>query len=386
MVRRRVCIISFSPIEQDARVLRQIEYLSTRYALTIIGYGDRPLMPDDVEWRAVPTTTRWDSLMSVLLLSLARLIPRFYDVWYWQKPRHRLALRFVRESHSDVVYANEWGSLPVAVEAGGASVVLDLHEYSPEAADARWWRFLFAPAVRYFLSRYVPTVGVAITVSPTIATRYQELFPREWHVIRNVPKQAVIPSDGVTSATDELRLVHHGAALRDRRLETMIDVLALTNRRTYLDFMLIGDAAYIAELKRYAEERAPGKVYFRTPVSPPDIVREIAVYDAGIFVLEPSHYSYREALPNKLFDFINAGLAVFIGPSPAMAEIVRRYQVGRVAESFQAADVARVLDAVTVEEIAQMKCAARVAAKELNADVEMAKLLELIALLIREDR
>lgn len=37
--KKSICIISFSPIYRDARVLRQIKYLSPFFDLNIIGYG-----------------------------------------------------------------------------------------------------------------------------------------------------------------------------------------------------------------------------------------------------------------------------------------------------------------------------------------------------------
>jgi hypothetical protein len=40
--RPTICIISFSPIARDARVLRQIDYLAPHYDLAVLGHGASP--------------------------------------------------------------------------------------------------------------------------------------------------------------------------------------------------------------------------------------------------------------------------------------------------------------------------------------------------------
>src|SRR5207249_1942195 len=108
-----------------------------------------------------------------------------------------------------------------------------------------------------------------------------------------------------------------------------------------------------------------------------EIVRRVSEYDLGLCVIEPSSYNNLMMLPNKLFEYIQAGLAVCIGPSPAMIELVVRYRVGAIATSFEPRDVAATLDRLTWPEIRRMQSAARRAATELNADVEMGKLVTL---------
>ena len=46
-------------------------------------------------------------------------------------------------------------------------------------------------------------------------------------------------------------------------------------------------------------------------------------YDVGVFLLPASFPNQVHVLPNKLFDYIQARLAVAIGPSHEMAEVVR---------------------------------------------------------------
>src|SRR5690606_23835189 len=93
LMRQRICIIGYSPIHRDARILRQIEYLSPDYDLTVIAHGEPVAAFPDVTWRFVPRANRFENLLTLVFLAAARLLPFLYETWYWQKRRNRLALR-----------------------------------------------------------------------------------------------------------------------------------------------------------------------------------------------------------------------------------------------------------------------------------------------------
>jgi hypothetical protein len=142
--------------------------------------------------------------------------------------------------------------------------------------------------------------------------------------------------------------------------------------------MLINnDVRYLDYLKKLANEIAPGRVVFQQPVAPEEIVQRISEYDVGFYLLEPNSYNNEVALPNKFFDFIVAGLAVCIGPSPSMAAMVSKYRFGCIAPSFNPHDVAKALNQLTLNQLLMMRQASKEAAREINAEKEMSKLVEL---------
>jgi hypothetical protein len=385
---RRVAILSFSPIARDARVLRQLEYLARHYVVDVIGYGEPPALPTGARFWPVPQTPRWVRVLSTALLLPGRLWPEpFYAAWYWARPDHRAAYRALSALRLDVIHANDILALPAACRAAqqvGARVVMDLHEYAPlELEDRALWRWLVQPRVAHYLRRYAPRADASVTVNATIAERYA----RDWgfapEVVMNVP--ALEPQIGMRP-TDPARiqLIHHGGAMRRRQLGLMIDALAGTEARYELHFRLVGDPAYLAELRELAEQRAPGRVFFHPSVPPAQIVQAIADHDVGFYLLPPVGYNEAAASPNKFFDFVNAGLAICVGPSPEMARLVEQHGFGVVAPSFEPAEVARRLNALTPAEIDEMKGRALQARQVLNAEVEMNKLLTLYANLFAE--
>jgi len=395
-MKRSVCIISFSPIARDARVLRQIEYLAPHYDLTVIGYGDPPSIwygKENIRWVRLPER-EWhiskriaSRLTSVSMTALnAMQAPgvmqrSLYESWYWGGPSPRDALQYALQSQCHAYHANDWTALPVAAEAAkrnGAKLVFDAHEYAPLEYENRWlWKTRIRPAIIYILRKYSPQVDAFTTVCAPIGERFKQEFGLEPTIVLNAPKIAELPAEKSLDASN-IRLIHHGGAFRDRHLEKMIQALAFCDPRYSLHFMLVGGhPGYIQELKELADQLAPGRVVFHPPVPPDRIVQELTEYDIGFCMIEPTNYNYHVALPNKFFDFIVAGLAVCVGPSPAMAEIVRQYELGCVTPSFGPGEVAATLNRLDVSRIAAMQRAARKAAKIFNADVEMAKVIAL---------
>jgi len=158
----------------------------------------------------------------------------------------------------------------------------------------------------------------------------------------------------------------------------------LCDERFSLDLMLVEhDTGYLNELKELATGLALGRINFRDPMPNEKIIPFISNYDIGFYILIPSSDNQRWALPNKFFEFIMAELAVCIGPSPAMSEVVRQYGCGCVAPSFEAHDVAGLLNSLTVEQIEEMRRSSREASVELNAEKESQKIVAMVDRLLK---
>lgn len=386
-----ICVISFSRIDADARVTRQIRFLSKDYDVAVIGYGDAPPAGHDgapVRW--LPATyapaeaggIRAKLRRRALLLG-GRLRPANYDDWYWGHPHYRDALEKAVASGCDAFHANDWHALPIAAEAArrlNARLVFDAHEYAPlEFENRLLWRIAYSAMITYMLRRYAPEADATITVAPVIAERYRREFGVNPVVVLNAPDRVELPETKTAGADfNNVRLIHHGAAIPDRGLEVMIKALALSDRRFTLHFMLTpNNPGYVQSLEKLAGELTPGRVSFHEPVAPEEIVRRISLYDMGFCFIAPTNYNYLVCLPNKFFECIAAALPVCIGPSPSMAEIVRSYELGCIAPSFEPRDLAAALNGLSGEQLLGMREAARAAAGRINAECEMGKVVEI---------
>ncbi|MEQ8676820.1 MAG: hypothetical protein RLP44_32835 [Aggregatilineales bacterium] len=384
-MKKHVCILAFSPILRDARVLRQIEYLHPHYDLTVIGYGEpHPDWQDKVEWVTIDRGQGIGRLLSIAFwLVLGRLWNGIYDYRFRTRRQNREAYEHAVKSGANAFLANDWSTLPIAVRAAqtnDAKVVFDAHEYGPLQDETFVFRILMKPQAHYVLKKYSLLVDRSLTVCYPIAERYKKEYGLNPAVIMSAPKRQEAPISDVVP--DRIRLIHHGYAMRRRQPEKMIEIVEFLDNRFELYLMFLGDQKYITSLKTLANKIAKGRVYFIEPVSPENIVETIAKYDIGVVFLPPTTYNLLMALPNKLFDAVNANLAIFTGASPSIKEIIERYNLGVVSPSFEIMDAAKTLNALTTQQIITMKQNAREASKVLNADVELSKLVTIYRELI----
>jgi hypothetical protein len=382
--RPRICILSLEKVHQDGRVLRQIEYASRAYDVTVVGWGRLDTPRDNVQMKPVEPKvfSPVQRQFQAALMAAGRLSPAYWERWYWRKPDHREALRLVSGTPCDLLHIDEAIALPIGIRAAEqlrCKVLFDAHEYSPgQDTDKLWWRMLAQPFYTYLIRHYATQADAMTTVALGIAEHYRREFGLSPSVIMNTPEYIALPFHPVDP--EHIRIVHHATAVRDRQLEQMIDVVALTGKRFSLEFMLLEkDTAYIEELRQRAQERAPGRITFRPSVAPAKIAPTINAYDIGLHLLPPINFNTAHALPNKFFEFIMAGLALAIGPSPEMMRIVREHGVGAVGASFEPEELAARLDALQPDEINEMKRRSLEAAKIYNAAAEMGKLMSLYA-------
>jgi len=376
-MKKTVGIISLSVIGKDGRVLRQVEYLSRENNVHVIGYEPAPQKYDglpNVTWHELPSKYFRFPLWSIKLFARLIQAPFF--------PRSHAAFRIAHQLQCDAYHANNWDALPFAAMAAkqnGAKLVLDIHE----SYDAWYWGWI-TPITKYIFRKYSKQIDTSTTAGRRYAEQHKE-FGLDPVVVLNAPdNSSFVPAFRKTEQT-AIQLIHHGPATHARTSDLMIRAIALSAPRYKLRLTLTNPGTnYVHYLERLADQIAPGRVTFHPPVPPFDIVSEIAQYDIGFFPLPPKNYNYLITLPNKLFEFMTAGLAVCIGPSLSMAEIVREYQCGVIAPSFDPADIAKVLNDTSAEQWNDMRKASLQAAKVLNAENEMGKVLGIYRELFRE--
>lgn len=376
-MKKTICIISLSQIKHDSRVLRQIEFLSHKYKLVIIGLGSAP---SDFAGNAA---VQWHKIQRSdykILALTQKLFERFIQIPIF--PKTHQAYHLAVNSKWDVILANNWDALPMSALAAmrnQAKLVLDVHE-----SYKSWYWGLTAPIISYIFKKYTTEIDASTTVVNTLANEHKK-FDLSPVVIRNIP---TTPSKKVTfrkTDPENIKLIHHGVATKKRRTDLMIKTIVTADERYELHLVFVNiQSSYVKTLQKLSSRIAPGRVFFHPPYPPSEIVNNIANFDIGFYPLPPINFNQRIALPNKLFEFISAGLAILIGPSPSMAEVVKQHHCGLISPDFSPKSLSNILNKTTTEEWDQMKVASLQATSELNADEEMEKLLCLFSELLND--
>lgn len=277
----------------------------------------------------------------------------------------------------DLIIVENLELLPLAFKVpNGAKVLFDAREYYPkEFEDSLTWQLTQRLLVTAVCRKYLSQCDAVITVSSGLSNEYRKEFNINPVLVRSVPfysQYSVRPT-----SEDVIRMVHHGVANEDRKLEKMIALFSTLDQRFSLDFYLTGNSVYIerlVEIARPYEDR----IRFLSPVPYDGILAMLNEYDIGLYLLTPTGFNTRHALPNKFFEFIQARLAVVIGPSPDMAELVKQYGCGAISDDFKPMTMASLLNNLSADDINRMKMASDMAARKLCYEEEQKKLVEVL--------
>jgi glycosyltransferase involved in cell wall biosynthesis len=262
----------------------------------------------------------------------------------------KVDFRLLKEKKYDLIIAHHPNSIELAsklAKINKSKLVLNCHEYYPLEFDNNpVWMKYENPRIEKLLHQYQSKIALWLTVSNHIQKAYETNFLANCFLLYNSKRYQDITPHPVNS--QNIRIIHHGAAMRERKLETMIACFMELPVNFSLTLMLMpNDSAYLAELK--AKYSGVNNLFFTDVVPTNEIVSKIQRYDVGLFFLGDEIYNYKYCLPNKLFEFIQARLCVVVTPNPEMKDLVQKYKIGYVAESYSHEDCVKMLKGLTVE-------------------------------------
>ena len=379
---KTVLVISYSNLARDPRVNRQIRWLSDHYQVIAAGLQD-PSTPGvrfiSLNY-AIPKKSVFARTKSALQILARRIEPH-----YWRLPSTVKGQEALSAVQADLILANDIEALPLAVRlAAGAPVIFDAHEYAPRQFDnTLTWRIFLQPYRAYLCRAYIPKTAVMFTVCEGIADQYRQDTGVTPIVLTNAPEYSDISPKLKPADEPTIRMIHHGGASPPRQIERMIQAMSYLDSRFELDLMLVpGSLDYINRLQKLAERDR--RIHFLPPIPMQELVQFSSRYDVGLFLVPPTTFNLRHTLPNKFFEFIQARLAIAIGPSPEMARIVRGHQCGVISPDFSAHSLASTLSKLDHTQINAFKRQSDRIAREMSAERNKKLLLDVVSGLLKE--
>lgn len=366
---KKILILGFTNLKHDARISRQIDFIKKNYEVTVVCFEGA----NDPEYEIICITKTNLTLLRKAISSFF-LITKLYTIAYRLLHDYSYLKKQLTHRNFDLVIANDIESLPLAFQlARQAKVLFDAHEFAPRHfEDKLSWRIFFQGFNKYLCRKYIPKTHGMTTVGEGLANEYAKHYGVKPVLVTNATQYYDLMPSEVEST--KIRMIHHGGANYSRRLELMIEMMDLLDERFTLDMMLITPEMGNSKTKNYISElqeliRNKPRIKILPPKKSHEIVPFINQYDIGVFLLPPVNFNYENTLPNKLFDFIQARLAIAIGPTPEMAKLVRHYDIGVISAEFTPQSLATQLNHLTKEKIEHLKANTIRAAKEHNAEL-----------------
>jgi glycosyltransferase involved in cell wall biosynthesis len=353
-------VVSFA-----ARIARGIQ----RRALVPVRAAYRLSRP--VLGRARHNATRIAKHLALLWI---RVNPRAAVDLCLQSPEIRRYLETAARLDADLYLANDWHMLPVAIRLAqerGVAFCYDTHEYAIEEYRYRtYFRIFRRPLARAVEGRGLREALVSSTVSHGIADdmRREYGLAQPLAVIRSVPNRQPV----VWHPTgDVIRVLYHGIVVPDRGLEECIQSVALWRPCFRLVLRGPGAPEYLASLRQLAETcGVADRVDFAEPVKMTELICAASAADVGMSTPPKTSKHNLYALPNKFFEYVQAGLALCVCDLPDYRRLVQEHALGVLIEEVSPESIARAVNSLTPESIDTYKRNSAAAAEVLNWERE----------------
>lgn len=261
----------------------------------------------------------------------------------------------------DVVHANDLDTLPAAyllAKESGSRLVYDAHElYADFEPDPPRLAGAVLARVERALAR---RADATVTVSEPIAHELRARLGVEPLVVLNAPeldeREPLEPPNG------PLRAIYQGAFGTGRPLE---DLLAAVRTAPRIRLTLRVNRSARELLVRRLPPDLAGRVAVEEPVPPAGVLDGLRGHDVGLLFDRPLTRNAELSSPNKLFEYLMAGLAVVAPRLPGLA-FVEQEQLGVLYDAESPAAMGAVLEqlAANREHVRRLRANARRAAVE----------------------
>jgi glycosyltransferase involved in cell wall biosynthesis len=387
----RVCIVRAHNFAMDARSRKQAATLADAGAqVTMVGIGTevpgdliadgrkvvlvRPASPPPLPRLGRPSV--WWPVRVAVNLTLTRALQR--------RHANRLLLLGAYEDEladsieqlmPDVVHAHNIHTLSAAIEVKRRSGARVLYDNRDLYWDADYVSEDTRTRMREVEQQLIGRVDGVITVCGPRADILESLYQvRRPAVIYNGPVD-VMQSAGPVH--EPVRLLFQGAFSHSRNLEALIE--AMSSLRGAARLTLQGFHADEQRLHALSKSLdLESSVDFVPPVEPLEVVKSAAAHDVGIICHKGDSLNLRSTVPNKLMDYLGAGLALAVSDLPGHRSVLEGTGAAIFIDPSSAASMTESLQLLVsnTEQIRAMKLAALETAMAYRWSVQGEKLVE----------
>ena len=237
----------------------------------------------------------------------------------------RAVFRFYSHIDIRVINAHSVAVLPVCYLLSrqlGAKLIYDTHELETEASSSigvqRW---IFKVIERLLITRCDTVFVVNRSIGDWYQRRYRGVRPV---VVRNIvdTRASGRPCDlrsHLSVSTDERLFVFVGNLVEGRNIRAILDAFATPAVNAHVVF-LSGGGKLGSLVSEYCA-RHPN-IHWLPAVPSGEVVHYIAQCDVGLCLIQPSCLSYKLSLPNKAFEYAQAGLPFFFTDLPEIDRLL----------------------------------------------------------------
>ena len=297
--------------------------------------------------------------------------------------------RFLRKSNAEVIHLHDPELLPVGflLKKNNKRVIYDSHEDYPRQILSKHW---IAPPLRrtisfifeQFENFVVKKLDAVVCATPFISKRFQDINPKSIDV-NNFPFLKEFLPLYYQQEKFSRQICYIGAMTRERGITELIEALDILQDVTLIMCGPFESESYANQLKAM-----PGWkfVNYRGIVGR-DVVAEIMSSSAvGVVTYLPSP-NHIDSQPNKMFEYMSAGIPLIASHFPLWKNIVEKNNCGLCVNPSSPSEIADAIETMLSDQTLCLKMgrSGRNAVDTCyNWENEYSKLLDLYSGIIKE--
>lgn len=325
--RKKICMVTISPLDYDTRILNEARTLSSFYDLTIL----------------IPQYRQARSLKKLPFMVKLIKFFRIYPLSKAMSSMFFLTLATFRQD-PDIFHAHDLHGLMCVFWAAlfkRKILVYDSHELWSDVTILGFWRILRFP-FRVLERLLILKVKYIITVNQSLASFLKKKYHKPTLVCYNYPvlkssSKKILKSKKLLN---KKTLIYMGTFRRGRGLEKIIEAARLLDQNFQILFVGYGKEKTILENK-IKKDGLSKKVLILEPVPPAKMIEFIKKAYLGLCLIENVSLSYYYSSPNKLFQYIAAEVPILASDFPEYKKIILKNQIGEVVDPSSPKEIAQ---------------------------------------------
>jgi glycosyltransferase involved in cell wall biosynthesis len=338
-MKKVISILVLNGFTHDNRVLNEnLSLLKNGYKSVVVAQYDEKIPQHEfisgIEvFRLKLLTKNWPKNIFFKIIKYLEFIVRFL-------------LQF---NDADVYHCNDIEALPLGFLVKllfntSVKIVYDAHEYEIERSDIGK---SIRPVFHLIEGILIKHADLVINVSNSIAGEYERLYKIDKpKLVLNCPRYKPIEKKNLLReelgiSNDQKIFLYQGALSSVRGLKKLLTCFSnMEKNKNVVVFMGYGPME--DEIKKCKSKN----VYYHEAVSPQYLLDYTSSADYGIFICDNICKSYYYCLPNKLFEYLHAGLPVIVSDLYELGDFVERNKVGLVCRDTSVKSIQKAIEDV----------------------------------------
>ncbi|MBS1597803.1 MAG: glycosyltransferase [Bacteroidetes bacterium] len=372
---KRIVVTVISDLVTDQRVHKVCQTLhDAGYEILLIGAKKKKSLPlEKRDYKAIR-------------------IPLLFQrkIFFFLEFNTRLFLKLLF-TKADIFLGNDLDVMAATFFAGRwkkKQIVYDTHEYYMAMAGLD--NKIIRKKIWKTLESYIfPRLQFIYTICDSFCELYRKDYGKELRTVRNVPylhdkspnadPQLLKKIDALIPQNKKL-LIFQGAGINPHRgVEELVLAMRFLDSKKY-HLLLVGGGDIFSLIEEMIHEHKLEEIITVIPKVPFQVLRHITRQaHLGLSLDKPDNLNHRYGLPNKIFDYLHAGLPVLVSRLVELEKIVNFYRVGTFIENHDPNHIAACIESAfeNTDSMKLWKENTVIAKKELNWENEGKIVLEI---------